>query len=85
MLEIKKSFSDIEKLLDKNALENFIACNYRDIIGYHFCLGIWIRNNLLKESSRLYQLFKLAGIEEKDNMSSLIMQMFYLNLQMQYK
>lgn len=75
--EIKKSFSEIEMLFDKVQLYNL--CGYDKLCDCHFGLGTWIRNNLLDESSNLYSLFLKGGVMQKDDMSGLIIRLFYIN------
>ena len=78
--QIKKSFSEIEKLFDEQTLNNLAACDYSDLWRYHFELGIRIRNHLLQTDSPLFQALSESGIHSKDDMSALIIQLFYLHL-----
>ncbi len=75
--QIEKSFTRIEKKFEKDDMKNFMRCNYNDIDEYHFGLGTWIRNNLLVKNTKLYRLFIKSGITQKDDMSMLIIQLFY--------
>lgn len=77
--EIKKSFSEIEKLFDEEQLHQFCCCSYSKLYDYHFGLGTWIRNNLLNENCNLYRLFVQGGIMQKDDMSVLMIHLFYMN------
>lgn len=79
--EIEKSFPIIEKHCLPEDLYEFEHCNYAFLSNYHFGLGLWIRNNLLNENSRLCQLFIKSNIHHKDDMSSLIIRLFYIYLQ----
>ncbi|MEF9969813.1 MAG: DUF6794 domain-containing protein [Ruthenibacterium sp.] len=63
--EIKKSFSEIEKLFDTTELSCFMNCNYSELHRYHFSLGIWIRNHLLGDGSNLYELLLQGGLVQK--------------------
>jgi len=45
---IEKSFPAMEKLFEKEKLKAFIDCEHKDLPLYHFGLGTWVRNNLLK-------------------------------------
>lgn len=83
--EIEKTFSALELLFQETALREFLSCKYNNLVLYHFSLGIWIRNNLLQEKDALYHLFLESGIEEKDDMSCLIIQLFYLYLKAKYQ
>jgi len=78
--EIEKYFPIIEKLFKKNDLQGFINTPAENLYQYHFGLGTWIRNNLLVEESLLYQLFIENYIDNKDDMSSMIIKLFYENL-----
>lgn len=46
--ELKKYFPQMEKQLNKEELEDFIHCEYKDLSQFHFGIGRWIRNRLLK-------------------------------------
>lgn len=48
---------------------------------YHYGLGTWIRNNLLKPESMLYLLFQDAGFDQKDDMSMFVIEKFHAFLQ----
>ena len=83
--ELKKYFPQMEKQLNKEELEDFIHSEYKDLSQFHFGMGRWIRNRLLKENSTLYQLFKINGAANKDDMSQLMIKLFYIYLQNKYK
>ena len=58
---------------DKNELKN---CE--DTIGYHFTLGMWIRNNWgLWGGSRLQKYFLERGLKHPDDMSAAILKYYY--------
>jgi len=76
--EIEKSFPNIEKLLSEKDLLNFKNTSISELCMYHFNLGLWIRNNMLRsKKSPLRQLFIENGIENPDDMSSIIIQLFH--------
>ena len=77
--EIKKSFPTIEKLFDESSWNKFMDTDYSNLSGYHFGLGTWIRNHILAENSNLLHLFLCVGINQKDDMSALIIQLFYID------
>lgn len=82
---IEDALSQIEKQInDKESILLFINCKYNDLNLYHFGLGTWIRNNLLQTNSQLYNLFLKAGINSKDDMSLLIINLFYIYLNLSY-
>ncbi len=69
--EIEKTFPQIEKLFDKASLDDFSKCDYIDLPMYHFGLGTSIRN------SEIFKVFVNHGITQKDDMSSLLIHLFY--------
>ena len=85
LTEIENSFPVLEELFDENDSEELIDCGYSGLAIYHFGLGTWIRNHLLKESDRLYLLFVAGGISHKDDMSTLIVELFYLYMRTKYE
>ena len=48
---------------------------------YHFRLGMFLRNNVLTEDSELYKKFQAIGVKERDDMSSIIIQLWHTALQ----
>lgn len=78
--EIKNSFLIIEEQFNKDNLAAFIECDYCDLCNYHFSLGLWIRNNLLTENSQLLKAFEENGIIRLDDISTLIIELFYLHM-----
>lgn len=83
--KIEESFPVLEDRLGKNELREFMSCKYEELDLYHFGLGTWIRNNLLKENSSLYKLFIKSGLPNKDEMSCLIIEMFYIAMNIKHK
>ena len=67
-------------MFSEHLLKEFVSCNYSNRSLYHFRLGIWIRNHLLYEKSPLYQMFIKAGVVQKDDMSSPLIHLFYLDM-----
>ena len=76
--EIKVLCPLLEYIFPEEDLNDFVCSKYADLDDHHFGFGLWIRNNILKESSKLYTLFIKAGVLEKDNMSEIIIECFYL-------
>ena len=72
---IEGCFPLIERLLTK---DKFIACDYQNMYKYHLGLGMWIRNNLLILGGQLEKLFIKGDLKNKDDMSSLIIDLFYI-------
>ena len=77
-LIIEEVFPEIEKLFNKQTLNDFICCDYKDLSKYHFGLGLWIRNHLLLENNELKSFFTRGGITSNDEISSLIIRLFYV-------
>ncbi len=82
--EIENSFPILEELFEESDIKKFIDCGYTNLVFYHFGLGTWIRNHLLKESDPLYWLFIASGISHRDDMSTLIIELFYLYIRAKY-
>lgn len=78
--EIVMSFPEIEKLLSVEGLEQFIECDFNELYTYHLGIGTWIRNILIREKSDLLGGFIKGGVTEPDDMSMIIMQLFYIYL-----
>lgn len=75
---IEGCFPLIERLFTKDEFDEFIACDYQNMHKYHLSLGMWIRNNLLNSGGQPEKLFIKGGLENKDDMSSLIINLFYI-------
>ena len=79
--EIEKCFPNIEKLLSEKDLLNFKNTSISELYMYHFNLGLWIRNDMLRsKKSPLRQLFAENGIKNPDDMSSIIIQLFHYHI-----
>ena len=59
-------------------MKNLIQCKYDELYQYHFGLGLWIRNNLLKMNGELFQMLAEEGFSQKDEMSSFLTEQFYI-------
>lgn len=77
--EIKKVFPKLKIFFSAKELDEFLKCNYEELYVYHFGFGTWIRNTILKDSS-LYHAFLACGIFQADDMSALLIQLFYIYL-----
>ena len=79
--EIEKTFPMMEKVLTKKEMTAFRDTPTGDLCRYHFSLGAWIRNSLLRpENSVLYSLFLENGVEHLDDMSSCIITLFHYHI-----
>ena len=75
--EISKIFPTLELILGIKEMSEFKNTSKNDLYMYHFGLGLWIRNNLLTEESKLYKLFIENNILNEDDMSSLVIKLFH--------
>ena len=80
LYELGKAIEQLEEFYTHTDLSEFLNADYYDLYKFHFSIGLTIRNYLLKEDSVLYSLLKSAGIIQRDDMSSLILQLFYISL-----
>jgi len=71
------ALSDIEDLFDSESLNEFKKHKYNDLSNYHFTLGLHIRNEILTVNSDLYNVFIKSGVVQKDELSSLLIELFY--------
>ena len=76
--EIEKSFPQMEKFFTAAAKKEFTACKLEDLCDYHFGFGTWIRNHLLRNGSALLEYFTQVGINDRDEMSAIMIFLFYL-------
>ena len=76
--EIENSFLLMERLFSEKDLLDFKNAYVSELYKYHFSIGLWIRNNLIyPEQSPLRLLFIDNGVENPDDMSSMIIQLFH--------
>ena len=78
--EIEKAFPRLERQFEASLWAEFINTSYSDLDRYHWGPGTWIRENFLGQDTTLYEMFLKQGVFSKDDMSSLILQLFYLYL-----
>ncbi len=63
--------------MDDNSKIELMSTNLNDLSIFHFGLGIWIRNNILKDNSAIFRLLQKNGYKQKDDMSSFIISELY--------
>ena len=81
---VLEAFEKIEAFLAPKGIKAFQELEYEDLYQCHFSpLGLWIRNHLLKSSDALYQMFHQAGLIQKDDMSTLLIQLFYIRVRLE--
>ena len=80
--EIRKTYPFLKKYFTPKKLSEFLCKDYSDTHLYHFSLGTWIRENILPnpDYKNLYDLFCRLGITHTDDMSFLILSLFYIDL-----
>ena len=79
-LYLKPYCAQIKAKLGKDSFNRFLQCSYADVcVTYHFGLGVWIRNELLRPEDELYRFFVSAGVTDKDDMSALLITCLYLS------
>ncbi len=79
--KISELYELMEDLMEENDLKEFRNRDVDNLNSYHFGLGLWLRNNVLKKDNEIYKLFFDLGIENKDDMSNELVEgfFFYLN------
>jgi hypothetical protein len=80
--EIEKTFVRLEGYLGAQGCKEFKQSSFADLYQYHFGLGMYIRNHFLGEKHKLYQLFAKAGAAERDEISFLLIQLFWVYLRL---
>lgn len=78
--EAEKLFKILKRKIKAETLENFKICPLEQLNNYHFNLGLMIRNDYLTEDSKLYKWLREIGFENRDEMSSLLIKLFYIYL-----
>lgn len=81
--EIAKRYGETEKLLTKDDVKSMVKCDYSSLNLYHFGLGIRIRN-MLSIDHALRGLFVEYGFSDLDDMSNLIVTLFWLHIKERY-
>lgn len=76
--EIQKVFPQMRAFFTQKQWEIFLACPFEELHIYHFSLGTWIRNTLLVEGGILKDAFCAVNILQKDDMSTLMIQLLYI-------
>ena len=82
--EIENLFPTIESMFDTESIAQFTNISYSELFEYHFSLGVFIRNNILVENTSIVLQFKSVNVTDKDDMSSLIVSLFYIHIQEKY-
>ena len=78
--DLPDSFRELRRMLHPAFIAEFRADSQK-VIEHHFGLGLWMRNNWgLWGGSRLAQAFNRLGIQHPDDMSGIILQSFWREL-----
>ncbi len=79
--ELQICLGVIEKLAKNELKEKVKSCQYNELYKFHFGMGMYIRNELLSVDSELWRSIteKCPDIQ-KDDISELIIKLFYLYL-----
>ena len=77
---LKHAFLEIKNYLSAEQVQAFFDCPFSQLHQYHFGLGLWVRNHLLRDRDPLYQWLYRCGVTATDEMSTLLLQWFYLHL-----
>lgn len=78
-VDIEDCIRELNKILPKQFIDEFLSIAENELSKYHFGLGSNLRNNwgLWKQNSRLNQYFTQFGIVSADDMSSIILACFW--------
>ena len=76
--KIQETFPQMRSFFTKEQWDAFLSCSFEELYAYHFSLGMWVRNELLNEGSELEKAFRKSGIVQKDDMSTLMIQLLYI-------
>lgn len=77
--EIENHFEKIYKYFDSDSIVVFLSSGYSSICKFNLTVGEKIREDLLQDESELYLLFCSGGIIEKEDMSELMLRLFYIH------
>ncbi|MCL2024009.1 MAG: hypothetical protein FWG82_06540 [Oscillospiraceae bacterium] len=80
--EIEKIFPQLETIFSETALNSFAETDSSKLCQFHFSIGLWIRNNLLRgEENSLRAAFARYDVSDDDEMSYVVLKQFhdYLN------
>ncbi len=74
----------IESLLDEQSIECFKGLKFSELHIEHLGLGMIIRNKMLYNNNTLLELFYKSGITDVDDMSALLVELFYIYIKQKY-
>ena len=78
---LEDAHQELKKMLHEELIESIKTAKEDDLVQFHFGLGGWLRSNWsLWEGSRLTDYFVNMGIYHPDDMSGIIIESFWYNL-----
>lgn len=78
--QILECMKTMERGIPQKTKAEFMSSAYSQIEKYHFVLGLWIWNNILCQDESLYKSFATLGITDMDDISDLLLRLFYIYL-----
>lgn len=79
--DVNDAHRELKKMLPARLVTKMKSGTKEDMIKYHFGLGMWIRNNWgLWQGSRLSKYFNEIGVYHPDDMSGIILDTFWCDL-----
>ena len=75
---LKSTFSKIERITEKEEIEKLLNEDYEKIHQCSSVVKTKINNEILAEYDLIYKLLHKCGINNKEEMSSLIIKLFYI-------
>ncbi|OGF46448.1 MAG: hypothetical protein A2231_12800 [Candidatus Firestonebacteria bacterium RIFOXYA2_FULL_40_8] len=79
--DLDDCFIELNRTLDLKVIEEIKNKAEKDMIDYHMGLGMWIRNNWIRQKdSRLGAWFVSKGIHHPDDMSGIILDSYWRHL-----
>lgn len=76
--DIESCFPAISQQFNAAEMKKFLDSSFADLSDYHCSLGLWIRNNLLYNNPQFMQTLACDGLYSADDMSMLIIRLFYI-------
>lgn len=84
-LELYNIIKIIKATSNPTILNELAQCDFLNLYKYHFGYGLWIRNNFLYKKTNVLNFFNNIGITDIDDISTLIIQLLYIELRSETK
>lgn len=78
--EISFAVQEIIPVLHFDLKNDLQSTEESDLSDFHYGLGMWIRNHILTIDSDIYRLFVENGINQKDDMSAILIRELHKKL-----